>query len=46
MRDTQIHPEDMEPVQGFKEDTTVTWDEVEDENILLNPDPSSMEGRG
>ncbi len=47
MKDTMLHPEDLEPVEGLmKDDGKVTWDEIEDENVLINPDPSSMEGRG
>lgn len=45
--DTMVHPDDLEPVMGFMIDPReVTWDEIEDENVLLNPDPESMEGRG
>ncbi len=46
MKDTQVHPEDLEPVKGFKDNDEVTWDEIEDENVLLNPDADSMESRG
>lgn len=44
--DNMIHPDDLEPVRGLKDPVAVTWDEVEDENIILNPDPDSMQGRG
>ena len=27
-------------------DSPVNWEEVEETNVLLNPDSSSMEGRG
>ncbi len=46
MKDTFVHPEDLEPVEGFRNGEEVTWDEIEDENVLINPDPESMEGRG
>jgi hypothetical protein len=46
MKDTFVHPEDLEPVEGLKNPTEVTWDEIVDENVLLNPDADSMESRG
>lgn len=46
LQNTLLHPDDIEPVQGLKESAHVTWDEVEDENLILNPDPDSMQGRG
>lgn len=42
---TQVKPQDVEPVK----DTTgqkVTWNEVEDATIIINPDSDSMESRG
>lgn len=46
MKDTMVHPEDLEPVEGCKDPSEVTWDEIEDENVIINPDPESMHGRG
>ncbi len=46
--DTMLHPEDLEPVEGYKQsyNDEVSWDEIVDDNVLLNPDADSMEGRG
>ena len=42
--DTQVKPEDMEPVKASKEG--VSWEEVEDATLVINPDVNSMESRG
>jgi hypothetical protein len=43
---TQVGPDDMEPVDGTGPDAPASWNEIEEENILLNPDAFSMEDRG
>lgn len=43
--DTQVKPQDVEPVDERSENG-VSWNEVEDATILINPDSNSMESRG
>lgn len=43
---TQVKPQDMEPVKGGKSKNGVSWSEVEEATVVVNPDVDSMESRG
>lgn len=43
---TQVKPQDAEPVKRGKKGDGVSWKEVEDATIVVNPDVDSMESRG
>lgn len=43
---TQVMPEDLEPVKGEVTSKGVDWSEVEDAVVVTNPDISSMDSRG
>lgn len=43
---TLVVPSDLEPVQASEKSAEVTWQELEDAVMLINPDHDSMESRG
>jgi hypothetical protein len=43
---TQADADDFGYIDSTGPDAPASWDEIEEENILLNPDVASMEGRG
>lgn len=43
---TQVKPQDMEPVKRKEDESRSSWAEVEDATVLINPDADSMESRG
>jgi hypothetical protein len=43
---TQVTADDYDALATTRPDAPASWEEVEESNILLNPDVASMEGRG
>lgn len=43
---TQVDADDFGEIDSTGPDEPANWDEVEEANVLLNPDVASMEGRG
>ena len=43
---TQVGIDDFDRIEHNGPNSPANWEEVEEANILLNPDPFSMEGRG
>ncbi len=43
---TQVDAEDLGVITPTGPNDPASWDEVEEANVLINPDVSSMEGRG
>lgn len=43
---TQADADDFYGVEPAGPDGPASWREIEEENILINPDAASMEGRG
>jgi hypothetical protein len=43
---TQVGVDDFGPIIPTGPDAPASWEEVEEENVFLNPDVASMEDRG